>query len=506
VPENGHLDPESFLPQPARRPGVLVLFGGAGALAQEKLLPALYNLAADGLLPERFAVLAVARTGRDDDAYRDLARQAVRAHSRRPVRTDVLDRLLGCTHYQAIRPDRQADFSALSHRLEGIDAACGTGGGRLFYLATPPEAYGAIIEALSATGLARCDADPPGALAVEKPFGRDRAAAEDLNRRLRRCFGESRIHRIDHYLGKETVQNLLVFRFANAVFEPLLNARHVHDVQITVAEDGGVGERGGHYDGVGALRDMVQSHLLQLLCLVAMERPERLSGEAIRDEKVKVLRAIAPPAESEVAERTVRGQYAAADGIAGYRREDGVAPDSATETYAAVRLAIENDRWAGVPFYLRTGKRLARRVAEIVVTFVREAGRLFTPAQCPWRSPNRLTFRLQPAEGIAVGFDAKVPGPRMLLRPVRLDFQYASTFEMPSPEAYERLLLDALTGEGSLFARADEVAASWEIVDAIRQGWDRRGAPLLRTYRAGTWGPDPSATLFADPETSWQTS
>ena len=506
MPENGHLDAESFLPVPARRPAVLVLFGGAGSLAQEKLLPALYNLAADGLLPERFAVLAVARTGRNDEAYRALAGQAVRAHSRRPVRTDVLDHLLGCTHYQPVRPDRQGDWAALASRLEGIDAACGTGGGRLFYLATPPEAYGAIIEALSATGLARCDADPPGALAVEKPFGGDRAAAEDLNRRLGRCFDESRIHRIDHYLGKETVQNLLVFRFANAVFEPLLNARYVHDVQITVAEDAGVGGRGAYYDGVGALRDMVQSHLLQLLCLVAMEPPSSLSGEAVRDEKVKVLQAIAPLAEDEVAERTVRGQYVAADGAPGYRQEDGVASDSATETYAAVRLSIDNDRWAGVPFYVRTGKRLARRAGEIVVTFVREAGRLFTPEQCPWRGPNRLTFRLQPAEGIAVGFDAKAPGPRMLLRPVRMDFQYASTFEMPSPEAYERLLLDALAGEGALFARADEVAASWGIVDAVRQGWLQRGAPLLRTYRAGTWGPDPSPTLFADPETSWQTS
>ena len=490
---------ETYLPRRVNRPMVLVIFGGAGALAKRKLVPALYNLAADNLLPEGFALLGSARTARGDDEYRRLLREAVGEHSRRPPREDVLARLLERSYYSAVRADSAEDWSALSARLKEIDSRHGTAGGRLLYLATPPQAYPALVEALGASGIAARQAETPPRIVVEKPFGADQRSAADLSKLLRRCFDECHIHRIDHFLGKETVQNLLVFRFANSIFEPLLRRGHVHNVQITVAEDEGVGDRAGYYDSAGALRDMVQNHLLQLLCLVAMDRPPSLDPEAVRDEKAKVLGAIPPLSARQVARRCVRGQYA------GYLDEAGVAGDSRTETYAAVRLEVRNSRWSGVPFYLRTGKRLARRTGEIVVTFAREPAPLFGPEDCDFRLLNRLTFRLQPAEGISIAFDAKAPGAGMLLRPVRMDMDYQRSFEMPSPEAYERLLLDALRGAGSLFPRADEVAAAWKIVDSIRAGWDG-GAGELLTYRPGSWGPDRAREIFTDAETSWQTA
>jgi len=490
---------ETYLPQRVNRPTALVIFGGAGSLAKRKLVPALYNLAADNLLPEGFALLGAARTPRGDDEYRRLLREAVGEHSRRPGREEVLARLLERSYYAAVTADSPDDWSALAERLKEIDARHGTAGGRLLYLATPPRAYPALVEALGASGIASRQAGPPPRIVIEKPFGTDQSSATALSKLLRRCFEERHIYRIDHFLGKETVQNLLVFRFANAIFEPLLRRGHVHDVQITVAEDEGVGDRGGYYDSAGALCDMLQNHLLQLLCLIAMDRPSSLEPEAVRDEKVKVLSAIRPLSPRQVAECCVRGQYA------GYLDEVGVAGDSRTETYAAVRLEVRNSRWSGVPFYLRTGKRLARRTGEIIVTFAREPAPLFGPEHCDFRLLNRLTFRLQPAEGISIAFDAKAPGTGMLLRPVRMDMDYQRSFEMPSPEAYERLLLDALSGAGSLFPRADEVVAAWKIVDSIRAGWEG-GAGELLSYTPGSWGPDRAREIFADAETSWQTA
>ncbi|KKK77576.1 hypothetical protein LCGC14_2852180, partial [marine sediment metagenome] len=318
-------------------------------------------------------------------------------------------------------------------------------------------------------------------------------------------FDENQIFRIDHYLGKETVQNIMVLRFANSIFEHLWSYDYIDHVQITVAESEGVSQRGGYYDQAGALRDIVQNHMMQLLCLVAMDPPLRMTGEAIRDEKVHILRAIGAMTPEEVAAGTVRGQYSQAEGMGGYAQEAGVEAHSQVETFAAVRLSIRTPRWAGVPFYLRTGKRLAKRVGEIVVTFKREPVQLFGPEACDWRLPNRLIFRVQPAQGISIAFDAKAPGARTLLRPVRMDFDYEASFEMASPEAYERLLLDALKGEHSLFPRDDEVTESWKIVDSIQAAWRHgTGCPLLK-YPCGSWGPDQASRIFADDETSWQT-
>ena len=498
---------ESYLPEPAERPCVLVVFGGAGALAQRKLAPALYNLAQDRLLPRAFALLGVARTARTDREYRGILRAAIHEHSRRPPRTDLLERLLGAVHYQALRPGQRADWTELVHRLEEIDARHGTAGCRLLYLATPPQAYAGILAGLHGCGLADKDAGQSATrIVIEKPFGTDRPSAAELNRRLAGWFDEEAIYRIDHFLGKETVQNLLVFRFSNAIFEPLLSNRHVHDVQITVAEDAGVGERGNYYDTTGALRDMVQNHLLQLLCLVAMDPPQGMDLPCVRAQKVKVLRAIASLTAEEAARQVVRGQYKAGEAMNGYRDEPGVAADSQTETFVALRLEVRNARWAGVPFYLRTGKRLARRVSQIVVTFKREKPLLFSPEHCDWRSPNRLIFRLQPAGGISIAFDAKAPGPRLLLRPVRMDFDYERSFDVPGPEAYERLLLDALKGQMCLFAGAHEVDESWRIVDSIRAAWEQPGTCPLREYPCGSWGPYQAAAIFTDQETSWQTT
>jgi glucose-6-phosphate 1-dehydrogenase len=502
--DKGQLEQVSLLNQPAP-PCVLVIFGGTGDLAARKIAPAIYNLARQKLLAEPTHVVGLARRPLGDGQFRSDMLRAIEEHSRsKPVDPGLWRDLAPRWHYQALHAEAKDEYHALARRLRELDAKHPTGGSRLFYLAMAPEAVRQAICNLGEAGL-----NSPGRkggfvrVVVEKPFGQDLASARELNRCLLRSFKERQIYRMDHYLGKESVQNLMVLRFANAVFEPLFNGRYVDHVQITAAEDAGMeGRRGAYYEQAGALRDMVQSHLLQLLALMAMEAPSRMDAEAIRRQKVKALKAVAPLAEQEVAARTVRAQYAAAGQRPGYRQELLVSADSQVETYVALSLSVENRRWSGVPFYLRTGKALSAKSSHIVVVFKREAARTFRES-CDVRGPNRLIIRIYPDEGISLTVDGKVPGMAGILRPVKLDFSYGSAFEAASPEAYEHLLLDAARGDPTLFLRDDEVEASWRVVDSIRASWNATGLPKLILYPAGSSGPEEADRLFGDPYKHW---
>jgi len=487
-------------------PCVFVLFGATGDLAARKIAPALYNLRRDGLLSDKTVILGVARRPRSDEAFRDEMLQAIRAHSRnQPVDEALWRGFAASWHYHVTHAGEPREYATLADRLREFDRQRDTGGSALFYLAMTPDTWPDIIRNLSKTGLCRPRARGGFVrIIVEKPFGEDLDSARELSKRLLSVFDESQVYRIDHYLGKETVQNIFVFRFANSIFEPLLNRQYVARVQITTAEKVGMeGRRGPYYETVGALRDMVQNHMLQLLALIAMEVPLHLDGESIRDEKVKVLKAIRPLTPEQVAARTVRGQYTGGDGVSAYRRETGVAEDSTVETYAAVKLFLESWRWADVPFYLRTGKRLARKTSQILIEFKREPLRLFEESNCEFGGPNHLRLRITPDEGIALSFDAKVPGARMLLRPVKMDFHYDTSFESATPEAYEHLILDAMQGEPTPFIRSDEAEASWRFIDSIRSAWDITGRPSLIEYAPGTWGPEEANKLFDDPYEHW---
>ena len=461
----------------------LIIFGASGDLTSRKLVPALYLLHQKGRLPPQSRVLGVARTRFDDASWRqELAATTARFVGKAfdPAAWQAFAPML---FYQSGDVRRLEDYQAVAARLASLEG--GQPATRLYYLATAPELYATAILHLGQSGLA----DERGGIrrvVIEKPFGRDLASARELNQVVHRVFAEPQVFRIDHYLGKETVQNLLVLRFANAIFEPLWNRRYIDHVQITVAEEVDVGRRGAYYDQAGVLRDMFQNHLLQLLMITAMEAPPRYTAEFVRDEKVKVLRAVRPLSPEEVARDTVRGQYA------GYRAAEGVAPDSQTATFAAVKLQIENWRWQGVPFYLRSGKAMSCRSSQIVIQFRQPPVMMFSEGPRSHHDPNRLVIQIQPAEGIQLHLQTKVPDAGMTLRTTDLDFRFAREYAGTMPDAYQRLLLDAMLGDASLFARSDEVEWAWSLIDPIQTVWDTTGQPPLAIYPPGQWGPQAS--------------
>ena len=481
-------------------PCVLVVFGASGDLTSRKLLPALERLSRRRLLSPGFAVVGIARTALTDEQFRKLALDAV------PDAGPSWAELVNGFRYVSGEYTHPDTFDALKKALDEVDAQRGTGGNRVYYLATIPAMFADVAEALGRHGLNRGPhPDASVRIVIEKPYGRDLESARALDAAVHAVFDESQVYRIDHYLGKETVQNVLALRFANAIFEPVWNRRYVDHVQITVAESLGVGHRGGFYETAGALRDIVQNHVMQVLSLTLMEPPATIEG--IRDEKVKLLRAVAIPSVDQVASDAVRAQYEAGwcDGeeVPGYREEDGVAPDSRTETFVARRLQVENWRWAGVPIYVRTGKRLPKRLTEVALQFQRVPHLPFG-SEAKGLHPNIIVVRIQPDEGVTLRFGAKVPGQAFRVRDALMDFSYGAAFIEESPDAYERLLLDAMIGDPTLFIRTDEVEQSWRIVDPILEAWADNDAPLDR-YAAGTWGPKEADRLLEREGRQWRT-
>jgi len=486
-------------------PCTIVIFGATGDLTRRKLVPALYNLRREGLLHANTTILGFARRDWSDEYFRTLLFDEGSKHSRASLDGgDWPDFISRVSYIRSTFEDAEG-YTALAERLDAIDAEQGTSGNRLFYLATPPESYEDIINNLGAAGLANSPNGGWTRIIVEKPFGHDLESALHLNKVVHDVFEERQVYRIDHYLGKETVQNLLVLRFANGIFEPLWNRRYIDHVQITVAESIGVEGRGGYYEQAGAIRDMVQNHMMQLLSLTAMEPPVGgASADAVRDEKVKVLRAVRPIAPADVNKISVRGRYSAGPGTApAYLDETGVQANSTTETYVAMRFEIESWRWAGVPFYLRTGKRMPVRASEITVVFKSAPLLLFQDGPMSRSAPNELSIRIQPNEGIALRFNSKVPGQAGDIRPVTMNFNYVDAFGGESPEAYERLLLDAMTGDTTLFTRSDEVETSWSLINPIIEGWKTLGSPI-HEYVGGSWGPDASHEFIGASGRSWR--
>ncbi len=491
-------------------PLALVIFGATGDLAHRKLMPALYNLALSNLLPEKLVVIGYGRSEHDDDSFRKGLREGIEKSGLK-VRDDAWKTFAERITYQSGGYDDAESFKKLGEKLAQADKEFGTEGHYLFYLATPPATYGDVVTNLGAAGLNKPhDGGGWARVIIEKPFGHDLKSAHALNEKVHESFDEAQVYRIDHYLGKETVQNIFVLRFVNGIFEPLWNSRYVDHVQITVAETLGVEGRGGYYEGTGAIRDMLQSHLLQLLALTAMEPPSVFSGDKVRDEKVKVLDALRLADPKDVDACVVRGQYerglSAGKPVPGYRDEEGVAHNSTTETFVAAKLMVDNWRWAGVPFYLRTAKRLPKQVSEVAIQFRRAPHTMLREQGTPRpRAGNVLVLRIQPDDGLALRLYVKVPGPGMRVRPVDMNFLYKDTFGGSSPDAYQRLLLDAMRGDNTLFARTDEVEQAWALVTSVLDAWSDEGQKNLASYPVGTWGPKEADELLERDGRRWRT-
>ena len=495
-------------PRVANDPVTIVIFGGAGDLAHRKLLPALYNLEVDGLLPARFAVVATGRKELTDEGYRAFAKDGIERFSRRPIDDERWRMFAEALFFVNVNIEEGAAFPTLGARLDAIEHERGLPGNRVYYLALPPQLFVPTVKQLArARFIGPAGAGPFARLIVEKPVGRDLASAKTINDGIATTFEETQVYRIDHYLGKETVQNLLVLRFANSFFEPLFNQKYIDHVQITVAEAEGVGTRAGYYEQAGALRDMVQNHMLQLLTLIAMEPPRSLDADVVRDVKLEVVQSLRVIDGEAVDRYVVRGQYA--DGfemgkaVPAYRKERGVASASRTETYVALQVFIDNWRWAGVPFFLRTGKRLPKRASEISIQLKGVPQILFNTNPDRPLDPNVLAIRLQPDEGFALGISSKVPGPRVSIYPVNMDFRYGSTFGASSPEAYERLLLDVMAGDATLFLRRDTVEALWRWITPILNRWAERETPPP-AYASGAWGPAEADRLIEATGRRWR--
>jgi len=486
-------------------PSGVVIFGVTGDLARKKLMPAIYDLANRGLLPPGFALVGFARRDWDNENFEHVVHDAVRENARTPFSEQVWRHLAEGVRFVQGTFDDDLAFDTLAQTLSELDRARGTGGNHAFYLSIPPGAFPVVLKQLKRSGLCDPHGDEWRRVVIEKPFGHDLASAQQLNGLVNAVFTRDSVFRIDHYLGKETVQNLLALRFANQLYDPIWNSHYVDHVQITMAEDIGIGGRAGYYDGIGAARDVIQNHLLQLLALTAMEEPVSFDPKDLRIEKTKVLSAVTLPAD--LATATARGQYAAGwqggQKVKGYLEEDGIPATSTTETYAAIKVLVETRRWAGVPFYLRTGKRLGRRVTEIAVVFKRAPHLPFSHTDTEELGSNAVVIRVQPDEGVTIRFGSKVPGPAMEVRDVNMDFSYGQSFTEASPEAYERLILDVLLGEPSLFPQDEEVELSWKILDPVEKYWARTGAKVEQ-YGAGTWGPRSADAVMARDGRVWR--
>ena len=492
------------------QPCTLIIFGASGDLTRRKLLPALYNLLLDGLLPSNYAVLGLGRKALSDDEFRGIARDGIEQFSRQTMNTEKWTDFQSRLFYINGEIDDSATFKQMKERLNDIETKFKIPGHRIFYLAIPPTAFSPSCEGLHQAGLIypADNHSPFSRVIVEKPIGHDLESAKKINATIGGVFDESQIYRIDHYLGKETVQNIMVMRFANAIFEPIWNYRYIDHVQLTVSEAEPLGTRASYYEEAGALRDMIQNHILQLLCLIAMEPPYSLDPNVVRNARMDVLRGLRTIRGKEVDQFTVRAQYSHGKikdkEVPGYRREDGVRPDSTTETYVALKCFVENWRWAGVPFYIRTGKAMPKRASEIAVQFKDIPQILFNANPNIPQAPNLLTLRIQPEEGMSLRIISKVPGSKAQTHPVEMNFKYGDAFDAPSPEAYERLLLDVMAGDASLFMRRDAVEASWAWVTEIIEGWAKFGTKWLPEYPAGTWGPIEADRLIETDQRKWR--